>query len=61
MVTDAYPARSGHLPVTRSDVGGVRVISLCGDLDHAARDAIGDAPHPPAGAERPGPWQTSPA
>ncbi|WP_404191821.1 STAS domain-containing protein [Streptomyces tauricus] len=53
MVTDAFPAQSGHLTVTRSDVGDVRVVSLCGELDHAARDAIGDALHPPAGAEGP--------
>ncbi|WP_159074153.1 hypothetical protein [Streptomyces dioscori] len=43
MVTDAYPAQSGQLSVTRSDVGGVRVVSLRGELDHAARDAVGDA------------------
>lgn len=61
MVTDAFPAQSGHLTVTRSDVGDVRVVSLCGELDHAARDAIGDALHPCIAAPRaPGPWWTSP-
>jgi stage II sporulation protein AA (anti-sigma F factor antagonist) len=53
MVTDTFPTQSGHLSVTRSDVGGIRVVSLCGELDRAARDAVGDALHPPAGAERP--------
>ncbi|MFE1794577.1 hypothetical protein ACFW9L_00265 [Streptomyces sp. NPDC059517] len=43
MVSDAYPARSGQLSVTRSDVGGVRVVSLRGELDHAAHRAAQDA------------------
>ncbi|BCL26931.1 STAS domain-containing protein [Streptomyces aurantiacus] len=53
MVTDTHPAQPGHLSVERSTVDGVRVITLCGELDHAARDVVGDVLHPPTGEVSP--------
>ncbi len=52
-MTDTHPAQPGHLSVGRSTVDGVRVITLRGALDHAARDVVGDALHPPAGEPAP--------
>ncbi|MFD5628290.1 STAS domain-containing protein [Streptomyces sp. NPDC127072] len=53
MVTDAHPAHPGNLSVSLSTVDGVRVVTLCGELDHTARDRVGEALSPPPDAASP--------
>ncbi|MFJ4834653.1 STAS domain-containing protein [Streptomyces sp. NPDC088747] len=53
MVTDAHPAHPGNLSVSHSTVDGVRVVTLCGELDHAVRDDVRKALAPPPGASSP--------
>ncbi|MER5472831.1 STAS domain-containing protein [Streptomyces sp. NPDC002935] len=42
-MTDVQPAQSGHFSVNHSTVGGVRVVTVCGELDHLVRDRLGEA------------------
>ncbi|MFI6334029.1 STAS domain-containing protein [Streptomyces sp. NPDC050535] len=53
MVTDAHPAHPSDLSVSLSTVEGVRVVTLCGELDHTARDRVGAALSPPPGTASP--------
>lgn len=48
-VTDVHPPRPGHLTIRHLVRDGVRIVALCGELDHAARDFAEEALRPPAG------------
>ncbi|KAA0943124.1 STAS domain-containing protein [Streptomyces apricus] len=48
-VTQSHPAQPGPLSTSYTTADGVRVVTLCGDLDHDARNRVGDLLTPPVG------------
>ncbi|WRZ88252.1 hypothetical protein OHB54_03840 [Streptomyces sp. NBC_01007] len=42
-MTDVQPARTGHFSVNHSAVGGVRVVTVCGESDHLVRERLDEA------------------
>lgn len=46
-------ARSGRPVIDLSTVGGIRVVTVSGEIDHTVRDRLGQALLPPDGSTRP--------
>ncbi|MCT9009213.1 hypothetical protein ACWGKW_16065 [Streptomyces sp. NPDC054766] len=51
-MTDVQSAQTGYFSVNHSAVGGVRVVTVCGELDHLVRERLDEALNQSANSSR---------